>query len=145
YPAPRARCRPLFRQRRHFRSRPEPRLRPSLARVSIYCRRHSRPPRDARARLHMGHPQRPPAHRGCIHFVQTMKARLVAPLRRLAPFAGVSLLLSLPLLLRADETESDRAFFDREIAAMMEEHNVPGAAAVFVRGEKVEFTAGYGV
>lgn len=74
-----------------------------------------------------------------------MKTRPHLLLCRLSSFAGalaapfVSLFGAAP-----DHAESDRAFFDREIASMMEQHNVPGVAAVLVRRDGVEFTAGYG-
>jgi|GEM_PF-616661 len=74
-----------------------------------------------------------------------MKPRLPLLPRRPSSFAG-ALAASFVSLLGADldHAESDRAFFDREIASMMEQHNVPGVAAVLVRRDGVEFTAGYG-
>lgn len=74
-----------------------------------------------------------------------MNACPAAPPRQLASLAGALLLLfALPMVAGSEATESDRAFFDREIAAMMEQHNVPGAAAVMVHGGQVAFTSGYG-
>lgn len=74
-----------------------------------------------------------------------MEVRPTLFLRWLATLVGALLTPLLPLFAAASvETESDRAFFDREIAQIMEQHNVPGVAAVLVRGNDIAFTAGYG-
>ncbi len=74
-----------------------------------------------------------------------MKASLHVVLRRLSWFSGVLATPFLSLFGNGfDATETDRAFFDREITQMMEDHNVPGVAAVLVRSDGVAFTAGYG-
>ena len=78
-------------------------------------------------------------------FLSLMKASLHVVLRRLSWFSGVLATPFLSLFGNGfDATETDRAFFDREITQMMEDHNVPGVAAVLVRSDGVAFTAGYG-
>lgn len=73
-----------------------------------------------------------------------MKTLHPTRLRARSPLLG-ALLLAVASALAAVESESDRAFFDRELTAMMEQHNVPGVAAVFVRGDRTIFSAGYGL
>jgi Beta-lactamase class C and other penicillin binding proteins len=58
--------------------------------------------------------------------------------------ARLVVLLSVTTGALASDADSHRAFFDRELAAVMEQHAVPGIAAVLVERDRTVFTAGYG-